>query len=183
MSNPYVYLAKNVPFVELPKEDFESIGKKFKKLYDAANEDFWELGLTDEGYETLAKTEYQSKDELFTAIDKATYNKNNSVYQNVTNRKLLIGIYQNIDKLLKYDEKYGTSYWVPIFDPLWNGLQDEDGFYIHHKDGVWFVSKTSTQDELDAEIDDDDEYWDYVSHTRADPESDLKQYYLERDNL
>ena len=35
MSNPYVYLAKNVSFVELPKEDFESIGEKYKKLYDA----------------------------------------------------------------------------------------------------------------------------------------------------
>ena len=98
-------------------------------------------------------------------------------------RKILIGIYQNLENMLEPDEEFGTSYYVNTHDPLWNGIQEPDGFYIHCKNNIWFVNKSNDEDIAIDREEDDSEYWDYISHSRADPESDLKRYYLERDNI
>ncbi len=183
---PYAYLAKNISFSEITRKDFKRIGNKFKEFHDANHSEypFFELGLTEEGYSELYGNEYESKDALFDALDKVCYIEKGSARENIVTRKILIGIYQNIEHLMEPDEKFGTSYYINIYDPLWSGIQEPDGFYIHCKNNIWFINKSDAEDIIRSEEDDDDEFWDYVSNTRASSEdTDLKQYYLERNNL
>ena len=181
---PYAYLSENIPFVSLPRKDFTRLGNSFKKLEESSDlHPFFELAITEEGYDQIYGKEYASKDALFNALDKACYMENGSTHENITMRKILIGIYQNLENMLEPDEEFGTSYYVNTHDPLWNGIQEPDGFYIHCKNNIWFVNKSNDEDIAIDREEDDSEYWDYISHSRADPESDLKRYYLERDNI
>lgn len=183
----YAYLAENVPFTQLSKKDFTRLGNSFKKFYEANHQytPFYTLPIPNEGYDSIAHHHFDSKESLFQALDKVCYLKNGSDSEKIATRKILIGIYQNLDEWLEPDEEFGSSFYIDTRDPLWAGIQDMDGFYIHRQGEVWFINKSDAEDIARDQEEDDSEFWDYAAHRRAslDSDEDLKQYFLERNNI